>query len=194
MSGMGEGSESFFLIKGATGDLIKRCGGVVRAGEVCSYSRNSVSRWGCRNSPDLIPLSAALALEADCGAPLLTAAMARLNGLALTAPLEDGPEAKAPRAASREFGRAAEMAGQLMVAGCEAMADGQLTPAEAQALRAISGKLGAVLGEFNGALARVEAGAREAGAREAGGAANAAPVRTQDQQQAGRGGLALVRE
>src|SRR5688572_21361412 len=83
----------FHRVKGATRDLIVRCGGVVRAGEIASTSKTEVSRWQTTGTDDIISLPAALALEAECGAPLVTAAMADLHGRRLSDETIDGKAA-----------------------------------------------------------------------------------------------------
>jgi hypothetical protein len=77
--------KAFFRLKAAMNDLIDRAGGIERAAELCGYSKSAVGRWHCRTSEDLMPIAAVIALETDAAAPLVTRAMAGLNGLECSA-------------------------------------------------------------------------------------------------------------
>jgi hypothetical protein len=121
----------FHRIKAATRDQIKLAGGLERAGAITSLSTSALSRCQCATSPDIIGIPAALALEADAGAHMITAAMAALHGCELT---EAATEAEV---AARAFGHVASAMGaasSLMAASAEAAADGRLTPSEAERL------------------------------------------------------------
>lgn len=93
----------FHRIKSATRDLVKMAGGVVRAGEIANASKSEVSRWQSATDADVISLPAALALEGECGVPLVTSVMAELNGRRLSDPDAEGREA------SNLFARHAEV-------------------------------------------------------------------------------------
>ena len=54
-----------YRLKAATRDLVKLVGGVVRAGEITSHSKTTVSRWQSVTDPDVIDLCAAIALEVE---------------------------------------------------------------------------------------------------------------------------------
>jgi hypothetical protein len=123
-------SDSWFhSIKAATRDLIVRCGGVVRSGVVANVSKSEVSRWQSTTDTDLISIPAALALEADCGMPLVTTAMAGLHGRRLTDP--DG-EALAASGFSTAHCEVVRSFAEAIVAADQARADGVVTPAEAE--------------------------------------------------------------
>jgi hypothetical protein len=77
--------KTFFRLKAAMCDLIERAGGIERAADVCGYSRSAVGRWHCRHADDMMPIVAIMLLETDTEAPLVTRAMASLNGLDCTA-------------------------------------------------------------------------------------------------------------
>lgn len=80
-------SEAWFhRLKAATRDLVKVCGGVVRAGEISGYSKTEVGRWQSATDTDVIPIPAALALEADSGRAFVSSVMAELNGRRLGEP------------------------------------------------------------------------------------------------------------
>lgn len=118
----------FYQIKGATRDLITRCGGVERAGELTNTSKSEVSRWQSPTGQSIIPLMAAIVLEADCGAALVTSVMASLNGRRLTeGDREDGDAASI-------FSRHADVlrsVGEMMSTAAAAFQDGRISPAEA---------------------------------------------------------------
>lgn len=83
-------TEWMFRVKAATRDLTRRAGGLVRAGEICGRGKSTVERWGSTDCTDIIPIPAALLLQAETGAPLITAAMAEIGGRQL-APADDAP-------------------------------------------------------------------------------------------------------
>lgn len=114
-------------LKSAQRDLISRCGGIERAAEITSFGKSNVGRWNNPTDPDLMPLNAVLALEADAGVALVTAVMAGLNGRRL---MEQDCEGAGPAAVFRHHAEAMRAAGDLMAAGAAAFADGKLTPAE----------------------------------------------------------------
>ncbi len=74
----------FHRVKSATRDLVKLCGGVERAGEITHMSKSEVSRWQAGGPEVIIPITAALALEAECGVACVTSAMAGLTGRRLS--------------------------------------------------------------------------------------------------------------
>ncbi|MFG1414027.1 hypothetical protein V5G24_23280 [Xanthobacter sp. VTT E-85241] len=118
----------FHRIKAATRDLVKICGGVVRAGEVANRSKTEVSRWQSAGDSDVIDLAAALALEADCGVPVVTTVMAEVNGRRLTDEVAAQSAASLLDRHSEVLRRSAETC--VLVA--QALADHTVTPAEAE--------------------------------------------------------------
>jgi hypothetical protein len=76
----------FYRLKAAQKDLIERCGGIERAAGKSSSSKSQVGRWNNPGDPDIMVMSAVLLLEADCGVPFVTTAMAELNGRRLADP------------------------------------------------------------------------------------------------------------
>lgn len=114
-------------IKSAQRDLIARCGGIERSAEITSFGKSNVGRWNNPTDPDLMPVNAVLALEADAGVALVTAVMAGLNGRRLVEPDCQG---KDPGSVFGHHAEAVRAAGDLMCAGAQAFADGVLTTAE----------------------------------------------------------------
>jgi hypothetical protein len=114
----------FLRLKGASRDLIALSGGVESAATIAEASSSSVSRWQSIDSPDVMPLMAALALEAHCAAPLLSRLMLELQGAS------QKPEAQSVDLA----GHAAALAmssGAALAEIAQSMGDGQMTPNEA---------------------------------------------------------------
>lgn len=142
----------FHRIKAATRDLVKACGGIVRAGELALTSKSEVSRWQSAADPDVITLPAILALEADCGLPLVTSVMADLNGQRLAG----GEEVSAVQIANHHAD-ALRHAAELMAQGAAALADGRVTPAEAALLDRAAGDLERALAPLRRTLSSVQA-------------------------------------
>ncbi len=117
--------EKIFRVKAATRDLIKRAGGVVRAGEVAGVAKSTMHRFGSPDHGDVIPLMAALMLEADTGCPLITQAMAELNGARLEV---SGADIGGHFLSS--FAAIGKEAAELMAALAAAQSDGTVTPNE----------------------------------------------------------------
>lgn len=143
----------FIAIKQATRDLVRASCGIVAAGEIAHASRSEVSRWQSATDPDIIPLAAVLALEAECGQPLVTGAMARLHGMRLAG---DGPASAAAIAASHA--QIMQHFARLMQDMAHALADGQITPSEAGSLRRLGGDLARGVNELCAQLEAVQAG------------------------------------
>lgn len=145
----------FHRIKAATRDLVKLCGGVERAGDVAGLSKSAISRFESASSSDIISIPAALALEAECGQSLITAAMASLHGCALTT-IESDTDA-----AARAFAGVARVLGaasSLMAESAEAAADGRLTPAEAERLDRRAADIDATIAPLRQTFAAVKGG------------------------------------
>lgn len=77
-------TEWLYRVKAATRDLVRMAGGYVRAGEISGRGKSSVERWCSTDHVDVIPITAALLLQAETGAPLVTIAMAEIEGRQLT--------------------------------------------------------------------------------------------------------------
>lgn len=143
----------FHRVKSATRDLIKLCGGVVRAGEVAGVSKSEASRWQSATDADVISLPAALALEAECSVPLVTTAMAELQGRRVSDPREAAITACLLGAYTGVLTGNAE----LQTAMAHALSDGTVTPAEADLIsRHITGTEGALV-QLKQALAGIKA-------------------------------------
>jgi hypothetical protein len=146
----------FHRVKGATRDLVVRCGGVVRAGEIAATSKSEVSRWQSTGADDIISVPAALALEAECGAPIVTAAMADLHGRRLS---DDPIVGEAASCLVRDHAAVMRHAGELTASFAEAISDGTVTAVEADRADRIARDLDEVLDRFRRNLAATRAGA-----------------------------------
>lgn len=127
----------FHRIKSATRDLVTACGGVDRAAAIASISNSEVSRWQVATQNAIIPIGAVLALEAECGIPYVTRAMAEINGRGLSDPAEDGrPAGDLDNAIMRTASAFSNSMNEYMAA----RADGIVTPAEMDRIRKAMGK------------------------------------------------------
>lgn len=148
----------FYRLKAAQRDLIKQCGGIERAADISSFGKSTVGRWNNATDAELMPMTAVLLLEAECGTPLVTSVMADLNGRRLADPDEFG------QGVGNILSRYAETvrhAGELMATGAQAFADNNVTPAEATQLDRVAADVERSLSEFR----RLLAGARSEGLR-----------------------------
>ncbi|HZG29928.1 MAG TPA: hypothetical protein VE079_15850 [Ensifer sp.] len=144
----------FHRIKAAQRDLIRLCGGIERAAEISSISKSHVGRMNNATDPELMPLHAVYALECECGVPVVTSAMAELNGRRLTDPdAKDGSGRDIFLAYSDMVGKA----GDLISGGAVAISDMHVTPAEATKMDRDAAELEARLAAFRAALAVVKA-------------------------------------
>jgi hypothetical protein len=141
-------------IKAAQQLIIATCGGLDDAAAITSFGRSTIGRWFDLNDPTLMPLSALVALEAHCGQPLVTAALAEINGRRLADP---EPGAASQASVMTRHADAIVQAGELMVAGAQAFADGKVTPNEATVIDRAAAQLEMGLSEYRKALAGIRA-------------------------------------
>ena len=142
-------------IKAAQNQLIALCGGIDGALDAYDKAgRSTIGRWNDLGDPTLMPLVAVIALEAHCGQPVVTAALAEISGRRLADP-DIGRQAQAN--VLSHHADAIVHAGQLMAAGAQAFADGRITPNEATTIDRAAGALEQALGDNRKALATVRA-------------------------------------
>lgn len=119
----------FFSLKGATTDLIARCGGQARAGEIVGVTQQHMSRIATRDDGSMLTIIGKLALEAECGEPLLTRAEAKLLGFRLE---RDGPAPADPDTCALSAHAAVmQEVGDLCRAFAEAQRDGRYSRTDA---------------------------------------------------------------
>lgn len=145
----------FFRIKAATRDAIVRSGGVVRAGEITLASKTEASRWQSVTDEAIIPIPAALALEAEIGMPVITEAMADLQGRRLS---DDVAAASEATCLIRDNAEVLRQTAELATSMALALADGKITPAEAERIDRSARALDAAVGDMRRNLACVRAG------------------------------------
>lgn len=108
--------------------LIAACGGLIEAEAACAaecraYSSKQLSRCQNVRAPDMMPIDIVLCLEAYCGQPMVSRAMAEARPSTGTAgELRD------------EASEVTETGAELQRSIREALADGEIDPKEAAAL------------------------------------------------------------
>lgn len=128
----------FHRIKAAQRDLIRRAGGIERASEITSISKSHIGRMNNPADPELMPLPAVIALEADTFCALVTAVMAEANGRRVTDPDAQRASDVSVMASHAELMRqSAELANGMAIA----ISDGMVTPTEATSLDRIAANL-----------------------------------------------------
>ncbi len=148
----------FYRLKAAQRDLIKQCGGIERSADISSFGKSTVGRWNSATDAELMPMTAVLLLEAECGTPLVTTVMAELNGRRLADPDDLG---QGTGNILSRYAEAVRQSGELMAVGAQAFADGKVTPAEATQLDRVASDVERSIAEFR----RILAGARSEGLR-----------------------------
>ncbi len=123
-------AEWLYRIKAATRELVRRVGTLENAHAITGYSTSAIHRWRSTSAPDIIPLPAALLLEAETGDALITAEMAAIGGRRIAAAEGDAPGAGFI-AAHMRYARETADYHQTVT---EAAADGVLTPNEQEAI------------------------------------------------------------
>lgn len=128
---MNLGTDQIAALKTATHLLIHTVGGLDAAASVCRLAAARLSVCQSRNHPEAqLPIDVVLQLEAVAGEPIVTAAMARLQGLTVARP-DAGVRADIGRA----IGAVARTAGAAAAVYMEAQADGVVDAQEQDALR-----------------------------------------------------------
>ncbi|MCX5513440.1 hypothetical protein C3941_23680 [Kaistia algarum] len=150
--------EWHYRIKAVTRDLVEACGGVVRAASICGASKTVVSRWQNAREAEVIPVTAAAALEADCGLTLVLAAYADLLGRRIGEP-GDVSGATA-RCVFEQHATTIGAAAKLMATGAAAAVDGALSPSEAELMDRDAGTVEAEIAALRRNLASAKNGRR----------------------------------
>ncbi|AWI57160.1 phage regulatory CII family protein [Sinorhizobium fredii] len=148
-------SDAFiYRVKAAQRDLIERCGGIERAVTITEFSKSQVGRWNNPNDPDLMPIGAVRALEADCCQPLVTAVMAEASGRRLSDPEAERQSEVNVLSAHAEVMR---LSGELANSVAVAIADGHFTPTEATAVDRVAANLEKAMSDLRAMAAVVKA-------------------------------------
>jgi len=143
-----------YRVKAAQRDLIERCGGILRVESISGFSKSQVGRWNNPSDPDLMPIGAVRALEADCGVALVTAVLAEANGRRLTDPEAERAADVCMLASLGEVGR--QFAELINVASI-AIADGHVTPTESFNIDRVAAGADKALAELRASLAGIKA-------------------------------------
>lgn len=118
----------FHRLKAAARQLIKLNGGIEACVPILSISKTEIGRWNVATSADLPPVEAVIRLEAECGEPIFTRAMAELHGCTLTNPRDTPADGRCLMRDNAEF---QQRNAEFMSGLASAMADRVVTPAEA---------------------------------------------------------------
>lgn len=147
--------DEYFRIKTATRALVKMIGTYEDAGRICGVSAKTMHRYGeiAPGNNDFIPIRAALKLEAECGVPCVTEAMASLGGLSLVKSDGSAP----PACMMTAFGGVADEFGDLANRVAEALSDGTISPNEFTAINDALSALGEAVTKAKGTSARLRA-------------------------------------
>lgn len=149
---------SHYRLKSAQRDLIDMSGGIQKTADKVSVSKSQIGRCHDMEAPDLLAMNVVLALEHECGVPVVTSVMAQINGRRVSdgeGSAEDGANVLA------RHSDAVLQAAELMASGAAAFADGKVTPAEAAQMDRVASQLEKLLGPLRLALAKVKADGSE---------------------------------
>ena len=148
-------SDAFlYRLKAAQRDLIERCGGILRCEQLTGFSKSHVGRWNNPNEGDVMPLGAVVVLEGDCGTALITSVMAEANGRRLTDPDEErASEVNVLTAHAELMRQGAELANAIAAA----IADGKVTPSEANVVDRFAASMERSASELRLSLATIKA-------------------------------------
>lgn len=116
--------EWFFRIKTATRALVKMIGTHEAAGLIAGVAKSQMHRWADPSHADLITLSAAMKLEAECGLPCITEVMAAQCGNHLVR--SDG--STPPKCMVTAFGKLSDEFADVAARVGEAIEDGNISP------------------------------------------------------------------
>lgn len=142
-------AEWLYRIKAATRELVRRVGTLDNAARITGRGTSTVERWRSPSAPDIIPLPAALLLEAETGEALITAEMAAIGGRRLEADSPAAPGASFMAAHARYAREAADYHHVVV----EAAADGVLTPNEQEAIWREAAEVANAVEDLQSALA-----------------------------------------
>jgi hypothetical protein len=146
-----EFDEWHYRIKTAFQALVKAIGTLDAASVICGVSTTTIHRYG-DISPDndhLPPLRVVMLLEAACGRPIVTSAMASRTGHDLVPTVER----EAANCINKLVAEMSRTGGNLNAEFIEASADGSLSVNEIKRLNDLAGKKAAQLNDFQRATA-----------------------------------------
>lgn len=121
----------FHRLKSAHRKLIKKNGGIDDAAEIALISSSQIGRCNSETDNQFLPIVAVLKLEAECGDPVVTRAMAGLHGMKLIDPEEKVTDAGC---LMRSGMNVAATFNEFQRESMLSFADLKVTPAEARAV------------------------------------------------------------
>lgn len=145
--------EWFFRIKTATRALVKMIGTHEDAGVIAGVSKTQMHRWAHPQDSDLITLTAAMKLEAECGMPCISEVMAAQLGNQLVK--SDG--SPVPTCMMTAFAGVADEFGDVAGRVAAALHDGDISPNEHTAISDALTQLSQAVSAAQGAGARLRA-------------------------------------
>lgn len=148
-----ENGAIFHRLKAAQRDLISRAGGIERAAAITSTSTSQMGRFANGNDGALMPLPVVLSLEADTGIALVTSVMALANGRSLQVQRVAAPS---PSGLLMSHSDLMRQSAELTQSMALAIADGQVSPAEAEKLDRIAAELFRALEKLRMGLANIK--------------------------------------
>jgi hypothetical protein len=143
--------EWFFRIKTATRALVKMVGTHEDAGLIAGVSKSQMHRWASPTDAEIITLTAAMKLEAECGMPCISEVMASRLGNHL-AQADGSP---APGCMVTAFAGVADEFGDVASRVAEALHDGSISPNEHTAISDALTQLSIAVAQAQGAGARL---------------------------------------
>jgi hypothetical protein len=148
-----------YALKAATADLVDRCGGQKRAGDLLGVTQQQISKLAQREADGMLSIRQKLVLEADCGEPVVTMVEADLLGFRLErtgpAPIEpDGCPLSAHAAVMQEVA-------DVCRAFAQAQADGRYSRTDALTVGRELSELRRTIERFERVNARTMAGGGE---------------------------------
>lgn len=145
--------EWFFRIKTATRALVKMIGTHEMAGAIAGVSKTQMHRWTDPTYADLITLSAAMKLEANCGMGCISEVMAAQLGQHLV----NADGTTPPNCMVTAFAGVADEFGDVAGRVAEALDDGSVTPNEHTAIADALSRLSQAVSRAHGTGARLRA-------------------------------------
>ena len=147
--------DEHMMIKHAQNELVRLCGGIDDCKVIVPYGRSTIGRWADVGNPTLMPWPAVIARQKKCRVPVVTAALAAIDGRMLSDPVTEGETC-----VMTAMAEVLVVSGQLGGVFGAAVADGKLTPNELTDLSRVMERLERALvkGKRSAAAGRAEGG------------------------------------
>jgi hypothetical protein len=144
----------YLRLKTATKELTEAAGGATRAASVArpGIEAGRLSRYGNPHEALFAPLDVIADLEAECGEPVVTRALAELAGYQLVPRTGKTPSGEH---LAKVFGTVAGEMGEMLRQTGAAVADGRITAAEIAAIDRTAAQTETTLASLRADLARV---------------------------------------